>query len=76
MYLLTLSLSFVCVYESILPKERYGRKTLLMISALGCTLGHLLLFAAFEFHVDSLAVFGIMLFIASVSIGLGSLSWV
>mmetsp|Transcript_19863 Transcript_19863/g.39370 ORF Transcript_19863/g.39370 Transcript_19863/m.39370 type:complete len:291 (+) Transcript_19863:2-874(+) len=60
--------------------EAYGRRPLLMASALGCAAGHLTVGAAFVVSSGALrgglAVLGVSLFIASVSVGLGSLSWV
>jgi MFS family permease len=56
--------------------ELYGRRTLLLMSAAGCTSGHLIIFIAFMLKVHVLAVVGMMVFIGSISVGLGSLSWV
>jgi SP family facilitated glucose transporter-like MFS transporter 8 len=61
-----------CFYDA------FGRVPLLAASACGCGCGHLLVALSFGAATCSprLAVAGVLVFIASVSLGLGSLSWV
>eukprot|EP00615_Pteridomonas_danica_P006474 CAMPEP_0114361172 /NCGR_PEP_ID=MMETSP0101-20121206/24492_1 /TAXON_ID=38822 ORGANISM="Pteridomonas danica, Strain PT" /NCGR_SAMPLE_ID=MMETSP0101 /ASSEMBLY_ACC=CAM_ASM_000211 /LENGTH=439 /DNA_ID=CAMNT_0001505931 /DNA_START=925 /DNA_END=2240 /DNA_ORIENTATION=+ len=67
---------FVAILGVFFFYEKFGRKTLLLYSTAGCASGHFLIFAAFAFKLHILALIGAMVFIGSVSIGLGALSWV
>ena len=78
--ILTLALSPALTLTIALTPRRFygafGRRPLLLASAAGCAAGHLCVAAAFATGRDALAVGGVLLFIAAVSIGLGSMSWV
>ncbi|KAJ9131529.1 hypothetical protein P3X46_035184 [Hevea brasiliensis] len=64
--------------------DRAGRRPLLMVSAVGLLLGNILIGTSFFFKahhlaldlVPIIAITGVMLFIASFSIGMGAIPWV